>query len=185
MMKKTIVWENRATIGSELMEISFSEDGISIESTVIGIKDTLPYLIKYDVGLDENWVFKQLDMEILNFNESLHITSNGRGKWFDKNGKEMIELQGAIDIDISCTPFTNSLPINRLKWGPETSRDFEMVYISVPDLSLKKVKQSYKLVNSSLECREFHYKSGNFQSDIIADSDGLVIEYPGLFTRKY
>ncbi|QDP42072.1 hypothetical protein FN924_03085 [Radiobacillus deserti] len=33
------------------------------------------------------------------------------------DGESIDSLKGAIDIDISVTPFSNSLPINRINWS--------------------------------------------------------------------
>ena len=184
-MVKTVVWENNEFFGTEYMKLSFMDNKIDIDSTIISIENNIPYKVNYNISLDTNWVVKQVHMEIDNLNKSLHISSNGKGQWFDGEGDEIHELNGAIDIDISCTPFTNSLPINRLKWKQNVSTNFEMVFITVPDMTYKKVKQSYTLTKDAIEKREFHYQSGAFETDIQVDTDGLVIVYPKIFTRQF
>lgn len=74
---------------------------------------------------------------------SLKLTSDGKGNWFENDGQVIDKLKGAIDIDISATPFSNSLPINRMNWVFNQEEHFEMVYISIPSLEVKKVPQSY------------------------------------------
>ena len=102
----------------------------------------------------------------------------------DENGKRLDALNGAVDIDISVTPFTNSLPINRHVWQLGQARDFEMVYIQVPSMAVRKVRQTYILLDSK-ENRTFEYRSGDFQSVITVDEYGLVTDYPELFARRY
>ncbi|WP_407701936.1 putative glycolipid-binding domain-containing protein [Viridibacillus soli] len=120
-----------------------------------------------------------------NFNKSLNISSNGKGRWFDVKGNEIHELNGALDIDISCTPFTNSLPINRFEWDQNKSKNFKIVFISIPDMTYKEVKQSYTLIKDTIDSREFQYKSGIYETKIEVDINGLVIAYPGIFTRHF
>lgn len=184
-MKKTVVWENNKIFGSEYIELNFSKDSIEVSSIVISIENNIPNKVNYIISLDPNWVVKRLHLENSFNNKEINISSNGKGEWFDQNGDEIYELKGTIDVDISCTPFTNSLPINRINWGENVSNNFEMAYISVPDLTYKKVKQSYKLLDTTNNNRKFNYKSSTFESIIEVDSDGLVISYPDLFTRRY
>lgn len=184
-MKKSIVWENNEFFGIEYMELSFLNNKIDVDSTVIRIENNIPYKINYNISLDTNWVVKKLHIDIADSNKSLNISSNGKGQWFDIKGNSIHELEGAIDIDISCTPFTNSLPINRFEWDHNTSKKFEMAFISIPDMTYKKVKQSYTLIKDTIENREFQYKSGTYETKIEVDINGLVIAYPGVFTRKF
>ncbi|MGE7625278.1 putative glycolipid-binding domain-containing protein [Viridibacillus sp. NPDC096237] len=184
-MKKSMVWENNEFFGIEYMELSFLDNKIDVDSTVISIENNIPYKINYNISLDTDWVVKKLHIDIGDSNKSLKISSNGKGQWFDIKGNEIHELDGAIDIDISCTPFTNSLPINRFEWDHNTSKNFEMVFISIPDMTYKKVKQSYTLIKDTVDSREFQYKSGTYETKIEVDINGLVITYPGVFTRKF
>lgn len=184
-MKKSIIWETINFFGTEYMELSFLENIIDVDSTVISLEKNIPSKVNYKISLDTNWIVEHLHIESSNPNKDLFISSNGKGHWFDKNGDEILELNGAIDIDLSCTPFTNSLPINRLKWKQNVPINFEMVFINVPDLTYKKVKQSYELIKETTNNRQFYYKSGTFESTIEVDTEGLVLFYPELFKRYY
>lgn len=185
MIKKTIVWESNQIFGSEYMEIYFTENDLEVSSTVISLENNIPSKINYTISLDPHWVVKQLHIKNSYNNKELYILSNGKGEWFRENGDEILELKGAIDIDISCTPFTNSLPINRLNWSINSPNYFEMAFINASDLTYKRVKQGYELLDDSNNKRKFHYKSCTFESIIEVDSDGLVTNYPGLFKRLF
>jgi hypothetical protein len=184
-MNKTMIWQNIESFGLEYTELSFNEKVINVDGTVIVLENNYPYKVNYHITLDNNWVVKQLDVVIDHINQTLHLSSNGKGQWFDENGVEISHLSGAIDIDLSITPFTNTLPINRLKWRKQVPNHFEMVFISVPDLTVKKVSQSYELMNETFGLRTFKYKCGAFETNIEVDKHGLVMDYPGIFTRKY
>ncbi|MBG9456010.1 hypothetical protein ABE61_18705 [Lysinibacillus sphaericus] len=71
--------------------------------------------MEYKVDLDSNWFTKKLTI-IVDEHNSLKLTSDGKGKWFENDGQVIDKLKGAIDIDISATPFSNSLPNNRMNW---------------------------------------------------------------------
>lgn len=182
-MRKIIVWENREFYGTEYMVLNSTNEEIRVDSTVILIENGFPYNVNYQIRLNHNWFLKQLDIQIQDLNKDLHLKSNGQGQWFNGKGDELLELNGVFDIDLSCTPFTNSLPINRLNWDNHEPKSVDVVFISVPNLNYKIVNQRYRLVDKSKG--EFHYKSGKFETIIQVDDTGLVLEYPGIFTRKY
>lgn len=182
-MAKRMMWENDETAGCELVELSIENGKIQIDSTVLVLDETGPVKIHSHLELDESWTTKRIAIKSGNGNE-LQLTASGKGQWFDQDGKLLDTLTGAIDVDISATPFSNSLPINRKSWQEGETREFEMVYIAVPSMELRKMKQSYTCVKSS-HPRTFRYQSGNFESMIEVDDDGFVLHYPGLFTRKY
>lgn len=177
-------WEKQQTTGSEYLELSCGNQTIQVESTVLFMEDGVPHRVTYKILLDTNWVVKHIYIMNHNLGKTLSLSSNEDGSWFDDNGDEIHVLRGAVDIDISCTPFTNSLPINRLAWIPDEPKLFEMVYVSAHDLTFKKVKQMYTLINDE-ETRTFHYRSGTFESPVIVDKDGFVLEYPELFIRRF
>ncbi|REJ17858.1 MAG: hypothetical protein C6W57_05045 [Caldibacillus debilis] len=47
------------------------------------------------------------------------------------------------------------------------------------------MKQRYQLLEEAAGRRKFHYKSGNFETNIEVDADGFVLRYPGIFTRVF
>lgn len=183
-MNKIAIWENLKSYGTEFLEIITSDTLSKVNSTVISMENGFPNKIDYTIELND-WFIKNLSIEIPNTGKSLYIETNSDRQWFDQKGNEIKELYGAIDIDISCTPFTNSLPINRTKWIINEPHIFKMVFITIPELNIKKVEQIYTLIDEGNDYRMFHYKSGSFESLIKVDSNGLVINYPKLFNRKY
>jgi hypothetical protein len=56
-----------------------------------------------------------------------------------------------------------------------------MAYIDANNLSVKKSKQTYTLINDDLTKKVFKYSSGSFESDILVKDDGFVLEYPMYF----
>ena len=61
----------------------------------------------------------------------------------------MNEFKGCIDIDISLTPFTNSLPINRLEWELNKPRQINVMFLDILSHEIIPVQQRYtKLSNT-------------------------------------
>jgi hypothetical protein len=94
----------------------------------------------------------------------------------------MPQLAGAIDIDISITPFTNTLPIRRLRLETGQAEDILAVYLQLPGLSVTTDRQRYTCLELN---RRYRYESldSDFTREIEVDAHGLVVTYPGLFRR--
>ena len=116
----------------------------------------------------------------------LALAADGDGHW-EANGHARPDLDGCIDLDINCTPLTNTLPVRRLDWSAGQARDLDVVYVSVPDLSLSRARQRYTLLardaGEELGQRVFRYESGSFRADLPVDGHGLVVDYPGFWAR--
>jgi uncharacterized protein len=84
-------------------------------------------------------------------------------------------------VDLSITPFTNTLPIRRLRLSVGESADIATAYLAFPRLTISPDLQRYTRVSSN----EYRYESldSDFVREIVVDSNGLVITYPGLFRR--
>jgi hypothetical protein len=57
-----------------------------------------------------------------------------------------------------------------------------VAYISTPDLQVTRAEQAYSCIELN---RVYRYEGifRNFTADLTVDEDGLVIDYPTLFTR--
>jgi hypothetical protein len=95
------------------------------------------------------------------------------------NGELDEALKDISDIDVSLTPFTNTLPINRLKLKDNEQKVIEVVYFDILEKEIKPVKQIYTRLGSDHYLYENYDKS--FKADIKIDEQGLVVEYPELF----
>lgn len=184
MMLAEIVWENLESFGCEFARISQRSSAIHVESTVIFFNGNSPVQIDYFIDTDNLWATKKVLVQTKK-GKNLEINATGTGKWFDQHGKELEELRGAIDVDLSVTPFSNSLPVNRYDWELNQRREFEMVYIDIPQFKLHKMKQTYTFIERKKGIRIFKYQSPNFEAFISFDESGFVIDYPELFSRRF
>lgn len=184
MVSREIVWENTETFGCEYLSLLKSEEEIAAESTVIFMAADSPVQVNYQIRLDTSWRTVSVSLQDRQ-GRHLRLSSNGEGDWLDGQGSPLDELKGAIDVDLSATPFSNSLPINRFDWEDGQSRTFEMVYISLPEMHVRKMAQQYTMVKTEEDLQLFKYQSAGFEALIHVDEQGLVVEYSPLFKRRY
>ncbi|PPA93559.1 putative glycolipid-binding domain-containing protein [Brevibacillus laterosporus] len=180
-----IFWRPSIGSGYEHLQLSKDDQQITVDSLVIGkTEEQTIFRVQYQISLDTNWNVRKVTIQCVGQEPSLILSSNGNGEWRDTQGKVISTLDGCIDIDISCTPFTNTLPINRLVYAPSKQQEISVVYISVPDLCYRRVKQSYTLIETNINESIFTYQSGSFTENIKVGADGIVTEYPQLFLRE-
>ena len=113
--------------------------------------------------------------------ESISFHSDGRGNW-TKNDVPANEFKGCIDIDISLTPFTNSLPIKRLQWELNKPQQVKLLFLDILSQKIVPVQHRYtKLSNTEYK---FENVPNDFEAIITVDEWGLVVNYPELFVRR-
>jgi hypothetical protein len=184
MITQQFMWENIENFGCEYLKVQQDNSDIYAEGTVIYKNKSIPYKVNYTVHLDPNWLTRKVIIDVDGLEKKLVLESDGNGNWVDGAGNELDFLAGAIDIDISVTPFSNSLPINRHSWELAQKREFEMVYLQIPEMEMRKVKQVYTFVRDLGLSRIFYYESGSYKTEITVDPNGFVLDYPDLFLRR-
>lgn len=156
--------------------------GMVAESVVVGSSDDGDFALHYRIRCDPSWRLRSAEIGLVGGARKLELTSDGAGNWTDGRGKKIPRLKGAIDIDISATPFTNTLPIQRLKLRAGQSADLVAAYVLAPALSLTTDPQRYTRLKKG---QRYRYESldSDFTREIEVDRHGLVKTYPGLFRR--
>jgi hypothetical protein len=176
-------WRPVAGDGREHLTLRPLADGIVAESVLIGEdSDGVPYGVHYRIVCDTNWVVMSLELDNVD-GRSVRLRSDGRGAWTDASGAGLPALDGCIDIDLAGTPFTNTLPIRRLSPAPEAGAvAMTMVYIPFDTFAPTVDGQVYRCLETE---RLYRYEAADhsFTADITVDQDGLVVDYPTLFTR--
>lgn len=131
----------------------------------------------YEVTLDDDWVFRELT---LHGDRQLKVQRGSDGTW-SVNGELRPDLDGAIDIDLAFSPFSNTLPIRRLNLAIGSRAEITTVYIDAPSLRVVPDPQAY----TRTAVNQYLYESldSDFRRQITVDPDGFVIDYPGLYSR--
>lgn len=184
-MTSKVFWDHLEQHGSECLVIREQGTKVDGAGTVVFLHNHHPQSFAYSVTMDGDWVTKKVEVSNLETGHSLLLHTDGEGDWYE--GKELLlELSGAIDVDLSLTPFSNSLPINRFRWSEGEKREIDVVYIEAPRLSVKKRVQQYTYLGFSVKgVRQFRYRCGGYETVISVDEKGIVTEYPEAFIRRW
>ena len=175
-LDRSVRWHALDPQGIEHAHVTASARDTRIRSVLI----TPAYGLFYKIKLDEAGHVRTARLERTD-GKVLELFSDGGGNWSDDRAEPLPDLRGCIDIDISASPLTNSLPLWRCDWIIDQPQRFVMAWINVDTLTVQRDEQLYTRLSET----SFRYQSadGGFDRVLTVDSDGLVLDYPGLFTR--
>ena len=173
-------WQALDVPGFELLEIGERKSGIDARGMLISEAEGTGFGASYHVRLAHDWTFQALNLQLLD-GRSLKLRSDGKGKWTEGDGAPRPDLCDCVDIDLSGSPFTNTLPIGRTHWQTGVPENFTMAFVDLATLSVTPHSQVY----TKLDDTRFSYRSETtgFESELGVDSDGFVTAYPGFFQR--
>ena len=181
-MQTNLLWTGREYHSLENCLVDVSDNEIRVTSTIIGTYEGKIYKVEYTIKASRNWerLFLEVTTRHSNKTQYIKLESDGKGNW-KGNVANISELKGCIDVDISLTPFTNTLPINRLNLGQNSSSEIQVVYCDLLEGRIVPVTQKYTCLSKA----KYHYQNvpNDFEAIIDVDESGFVVDYPALFVR--
>lgn len=181
MATKRITWRRTGEVETdEHATLTVRDTGLSLVGTVLGAQEGVPLRIEYRVITDGNGVTTAAHVRDLRgfVQRALTIERSAKGAW-SIDGKADRSLRGCHDVDLGCTPSTNTLPIRRLRLGIGASKTIQAAWVRFPELTVEKSAQKY----TRLDEFTYRYESGTFSAELVVDDDGLVASYADLFRR--
>jgi hypothetical protein len=184
VVEKDVMWSSLAWPGVE--HVRWTEDGqLRADSLAVHGLEEGPARVSCQVIAEPDGRTRHVAVEVTGpaGPGRLVLSSDGEGAWTGSDGRPLPDLAGCVDVDISTTPLTNTLPIRRLGLAPGASADLLVAYVTVPQLELSAATQRYTHLDGPGSATVYRYESGSFQADLPVDGHGLVIDYPGLWQR--
>ena len=182
MSSSVLRWRKLDGRGLEVLRLRAGPSSVIASSHVIDAGDT-PFAVWYEWRLDPQWRTHSLHVTLWEEKRrELHIERTGDSRWsIDRSPRP--DLGGCEEIDLSITPFCNTLALRRFGASPGGPGELTTLYISFPDLMISPSRQRYEQLGSHL----FKYidlgLSAGFEADLAVDDHGLVRHYPQLFER--
>jgi uncharacterized protein len=188
-MVKTVVWEFEVEAGLEVLELAAGTDVVA-ESTIVRGGEQ-PFALRYRLKCDGGWRVRELEIELLSGDRRvLELSADGFGRWTRGDGVALPELDGCIDVDLSATAFTNTLPVRRLELAPGDAREIALAYVDVPELTLERADQRYTRLGREGNGLRYRFESledgaVGYSNELTLDDDALVVAYPGYAHRLF
>ena len=178
---KHIIWKGIYYNSMEYLRFYSDADHNLFSSRIIGTLEDQFWFLEYQIITYPNWevLSFEISIELNGEKTSINATSNNK-KWLINN-QEKPEFEGFIFIDISLSPFTNSLPINNLHINQGNSQIIDVIYLDILKGEIYPVKQRY--FRKDQDTYIYQNIPNDFEAEIKVDSDGFVLKYPDLFLR--
>lgn len=175
MTTRRAAWRRSDEIETdEHCTLTVRDAGLSLVGTVLGSEAGAPVRIEYRVLADDTGITTAAHVRDLRGFEqrTIVLERDSKGGW-RVDGKGVRKLKGCTDVDLGCSPSTNTLPIRRLHLAIGASQTIKVAWVLFPELTVVKAAQTYTRLD------EFTYRFSNddFEADLIVDEDGLVASY--------
>jgi hypothetical protein len=174
-------WQAEGGRGLEHLVLEWRHDRIRVDSVVIGQRMGALYGLRYALECDAQWAVRHASLDLVG-GAALQLYSDGAGHWRNGLGADLPQLDGCLDLDIAATPFTHTLPLQRVKPTDHAPHFIRVAHISVPDFELRAVEYAYTCVTPGVE----YTCQGTFRDATVSlkvDEDGIVLDYPPLYKR--
>jgi len=186
MHQLTRIWRRIGLHGLEHLTLQEVEDGYRVYSVLSVELDLGDITCEYHFDLDRRWrtqTFK-LALNQAGVDRRLRFDRNGGNEW-KVDGAGRPDLNGCLDLDLSVSPFTNSLAIRRLQLAPQEAQEMTAVYVKVPQMEVISARQRYQRLDPNDPPRRFLYSGldTGFVEEITVDQHGFVESYPRFAER--
>jgi hypothetical protein len=180
-----LMWSAWEEPGLGHLRLAVRESGVIADGLVLGVAEGRPFRIAYELRCDASWRVQSVRVGVPGGPPKVELLSDGRGNWAGPEGRAVTYLDGCEYVDISETPFTNTLPIRRLGLAHGESAEICVAYFDGTELQPWPEPQRYTCLQKDSDGGLYRFVSldGGFTADLPVDADGLVFDYPGLFRR--
>jgi hypothetical protein len=201
-MTKTYTWQGIDDPARyDLADITVEDHG---HMSARGLSRSETYVTAWNLDVGPGWITRTLEVAVFgrDWSRSLNLQRNDNALWEaearttgdtdlpDPGLGDPESIRGALDCDLGLCPVTNTMPIRRLGLldTPVEETPLVMAWVEVPSLRVIRSDQVYasrKAVPGSPSHRQVLYRSfsRDFHAELTVDSEGIVVEYPGLARR--
>jgi hypothetical protein len=174
----TVLWQDVETGALDRCRLEAGPSGLRLSGTVLTAEFGAPLDVRYLVEADRAGLTRRVELELDGGATRRALLADGAGRWAWEGGPELAEVAGSLDVDLTVTPATNTLPIRRLA-ALEVGQvaDLHMAWVQFPGLEVLASAQRYQ----RLAADRWRFSTGEFQAELLVDPDGLVLDYGGLF----
>ena len=182
-MEQRVIWDHLESAGAEYLTLKKFAHHMEVRGTVLLVDQGAPHQLTYEMKIGLDWKTKKVKIYKDGDKKPFVVQVENQDKWW-VNGVYDENLDGATNVDLTITPFSNSLPINRVSWNIGERRTFKMVYIDVLRKEVMPLLQVYTYLGDTNGHRIFQYRCRDYENALVIDDQGWVVEYPGVFNRE-
>ena len=175
MTTRRVAWRRSDDVETdEHCTLAVRDVGLSLVGTVLGADGGVPVRIEYRVFADASGLTTAAHVRDLRGFETrtIALERDPKGNW-SVDGVVVRALKSCTDVDLGCSPSTNTLPIRRLSLAIGKAHTIQAAWIRFPELEVVKSAQTY----TRLDTFTYRYASLTYEAELTVDEDGLVVAY--------
>ena len=175
MTTRRVAWRRSDDVETdEHCTLAVRDVGLSLVGTVLGADGGVPVRIEYRVFADASGLTTAAHVRDLRGFETrtIALERDPKGNW-SVDGVVVRALKSCTDVDLGCSPSTNTLPIRRLRLAIGKAHTIQAAWIRFPELEVVKSAQTY----TRLDAFTYRYASLTYEAELTVDEDGLVVAY--------
>ncbi|MYV97128.1 putative glycolipid-binding domain-containing protein [Streptomyces sp. SID3343] len=181
--ERVLTWQVTESGGQETSWVELGASRLTARGEALGTTPS-SYRLTYDLETTDEFVTTRLRVVAQGAGETRRLDLRRSASGWTVDGVPRPELAEALDCDLGLCPLTNTMPILRHGLHEESGRHrFLMAFVEVPDLVVRPSWQTYTHLGIGPDGARVRYESGDFSSDLLVDTAGLVVDYPQLATR--
>jgi hypothetical protein len=177
-----MLWRRLDNPGHEWARLSGAGSAPVLRGTSIFIEDKVPGRLDYRIRCNSRW--ETLSADVLGWvgeeRIKLSLERTPDGVW-RMNGRSVPGVGGCADIDLAFSPSTNLLPIRRLNLEIGGEAEVRAAWLTFPDLELRPLVQWFRRESGF---RYAYASDTGFSTTLEVDGDGMVVDYPPLWTGE-
>ncbi|NUT98967.1 MAG: putative glycolipid-binding domain-containing protein [Saccharothrix sp.] len=183
-----VTWQGYDVPRLEQVRFLLSERKLRASGRIVTAGPAEQFSGSFEVSVGETGNVTRLLLRTATVSEErqISVSRSSEGAWLVDYGQgaERADFDGAVDVDVQSAVLFNAIPVRRLNLHLEPGEhELPVVYVTLPDLSVKLVRQKYRTVSVGDEHSVVSFESGDFHQDITVDRTGLVVDYPGIAYR--
>ncbi|ABF39030.1 protein of unknown function DUF1089 [Candidatus Koribacter versatilis Ellin345] len=186
MLSLTRIWRRIGLDGLEHITLQEVPGGYVADSVLSVEADLGGVTCEYHFDLDARWRTKTFTLKQHQSGEdrTLRIERVHESEW-KVDGADRPDLSGCLDLDLTVSPFTNTLAIRQLALAPNEAKELNAVYVKIPQLEVVLARQRYQRLDANEPPRRFLYSGldTGFIQEITVDEHALVEGYPRFAER--
>jgi uncharacterized protein len=140
--------------------------------------------VQYVLRLGPTWQIRQF-MLFRDLDEpDLWLATDGHHRWGEINGAHRPELDGAVDLELACSPFPATLPIRRLPLQVGDAAELPVVTVDVETLAVDVATRRYARLDERHWRRSDPTDPDAPAIEFDVDEHGVPLDEPGRFRRR-
>lgn len=186
-LPRTAAWRHRdSRDGFEVVFLRSGPAGHELEGATSAVELGEAWAVRYKIVVDADWVTRSAHVvsRSARGRAEVRLEPDGAGGWL-VNGAVASGLRGCVDVDLESSSLTNAVPVHRLGLQVGQSADAPAVYVRALDLAVERLEQRYVRVEDDGALTRYDYSAPRFDytGRLVYDTDGLVVNYPGIAER--